>query len=195
MTTQQPARFTANLLHLFWHYQAADTCILNCSRLDHATASHSMSNNTAQISISTPSRLHQHTPGKQGHWLSHTATYASTSWIVSRFLTIQLHLRSVLSTETILIFVVLGWMISLSVEPGIEPGIFRFQSKVLAGSLLHHFPLCVSPPLSSFSSSLSFSLSLSLCFFFRSSSTFFSPRKTDKKKKKMSRFLFTSLYP
>ena len=58
--------------------------------------------------------------------------------------------------------VVLGWMISLSVEPGIEPGTFRFQSKVLAGFLLHHFPLCVPPPLSSFSSSLSFSLSLSL---------------------------------
>ena len=58
--------------------------------------------------------------------------------------------------------IVLGWMISLSVEPGIEPGTFRFQSKVLASFLLHYFPLCVPPPLSSFSSSLSFSLSLSL---------------------------------
>ena len=55
-------------------------------------------------------------------------------------------------------------MISLSVEPGIEPGTFRFQSKVLAGFLLHHFPLCVPPELSSFSSSFSFSLSLSLSF-------------------------------
>ena len=50
-------------------------------------------------------------------------------------------------------------MISLSVEPGTEPGTFRFQSKVLAGFLLHHFPLCVPPPLSS---SLSLSLSLSV---------------------------------
>ena len=70
--------------------------------------------------------------------------------------------------------VVLGWIISQSVEPGIEPGTFRFQSKVLAGFLLHHFPLCIPPPLSSFSSSLSFSLSLFLCFSFCSSSTFFS---------------------
>ena len=87
----------------------------------------------------------------------------------------------------------LGWMISLSVEPGIEPGTFRFQSKVLAGFLLHHFPLCVPPPISSFFSSLSFSLSLSLCFSFRSSSTFFpvspfvcfcfSPRNWRKKNK------------
>ena len=52
-------------------------------------------------------------------------------------------------------------MISLSVEARIEPGTFRFQSNVLAGFLLHHFPLCVPPPLFSFSSSLS--LSLSLC--------------------------------
>ena len=51
-------------------------------------------------------------------------------------------------------------MISLSVEPGIEPGTFRFQSKVLAGFLLHHFLLCIPPPLSSFSLSLLFSLSL-----------------------------------
>ena len=53
-------------------------------------------------------------------------------------------------------------MISLSVEPGIEPGTFRFPSKVLVGFLPHHFPLCVPPQLSSFSSSLSFSLSLSV---------------------------------
>ena len=65
--------------------------------------------------------------------------------------------------------VVLGWMISLSVEPGIEPGTFIFQSQVFAGFWLHHFPLCIPPPLSSFS----LSFSLSLCFSFRSSSTFF----------------------
>ena len=107
------------------------------------------------------------------------------------------------------VFVVLGWMISLSVEPGIELGTFRFQSKVLAGLLLHHFPLCVPPPLSSFSSSLSFSLSLSLCFSFRSSFTFFScfsfslllllAEKLMQKKLVVTRgigwFLFTPLYP
>ena len=57
--------------------------------------------------------------------------------------------------------VVLGWMISLSVEPGIEPGTFGFQSKVLADFLLHHFPLCV-PPSLPHSPFLSLSLSLSV---------------------------------
>ena len=60
--------------------------------------------------------------------------------------------------------VVLGWMISLSVEPGIEPGIFRFQSKVLATPLpsLHSsftFLLLFLTLLFS----LSLCLSLSLC--------------------------------
>ena len=89
-------------------------------------------------------------------------------------------------------------MISLSVEPGIEPRTFRFQSKVLAGFLLHHFPLCVPPPLSSFSSSL-FSLSLSLSL---SASPFVplplfsclsaSLRETDRKTNKKKRVGFYS---
>ena len=74
------------------------------------------------------------------------------------------------------VLVVLGWIISLCVEPGIEPVTFRFQC------LLHHFPLCVPPPLSSFSLSRSpfFSLSVLLpSFFFHLLSCFcFSPRKS-----------------
>ena len=55
-------------------------------------------------------------------------------------------------------------MISLSVEPGIEPGTFRFQFKVLAGFLLHHFLLCFPPPLPH-SPFLSLSLSVLLLSF------------------------------
>ena len=83
-------------------------------------------------------------------------------------------------------YVVLGWMISLSVEPGIEPGIFRFQSKVLATPLpsLHS-----SSTFLLLSLSLSFSLSLSvllLSFLFHLLSCFcFSLRKSHDKKKRV----------
>ena len=87
------------------------------------------------------------------------------------------------------ILVVLGWIISLSVEPGIEPGIFRFQSKVLATPLpsLHsssNFLLLFLTLLFSLSLSLSLSLPvLLLSFLFHLLSCFcFSPRKTDNKK-------------
>ena len=79
--------------------------------------------------------------------------------------------------------VVLGWMIS----PSVEPGTFRFQSKVLAGFLLHHFPLCVPPPLSPLSLSLSLSPFVPLPPFFLSLCFCFSPRKTDRKKKKQKK--------
>ena len=68
-------------------------------------------------------------------------------------------------------------MISLSVEPGIEPGIFRFQSKVLATPLPS---LRSSSTFLLFPLTLLFFLSLPLCFFFRSSSTFFSASHREK---------------
>ena len=94
--------------------------------------------------------------------------------------------------------VILGWIISLSVEPGIEPGIFRFQSKVLATPLLSLRSSSTFLLLSlSLSFSLSLSLSLSLCFFFRSSSTFFpasaSRREKVTTKKNESVFIHVTL--
>ena len=85
------------------------------------------------------------------------------------------------------LYVVLGWMFSLSVEPGIEPGIFRFQSKVLATPLpsLRSSSTFLLLSLSlSFFFSLSLSLSvLLLSFLFHLLSCFcFSPRKSDDKK-------------
>ena len=89
--------------------------------------------------------------------------------------------------------VVLGWIISLCVEPGIEPATFRFQSKVLVT------PLPSLRSSSTFLFSLSLSFPLSLCFFLRFSSTFFpasaSRREKVTPKRKTSQFLFTPLYP
>ena len=81
--------------------------------------------------------------------------------------------------------VVLGWIISLSVEPGIEPATFRFQSKVLVTPL---------PSLHSSSTflllSLSLSFSLSLCFFLRFSSTFFPASRRERVAQKEKRVGF-----
>ena len=92
--------------------------------------------------------------------------------------------------------VVLGWIISLCVEPGIEPATFRFQSKVLVTPL----PSLRSSStflLLSLSLLLSFflSLSLSLCFFLRFSSTFFPASRQEKvaEKKNESVFIYATL--
>ena len=75
-----------------------------------------------------------------------THSWRKNSWIYT-------FLKGIMQKKVLCKIVVLGWMISLSVEPGIEPGIFRFQSKVLATPLLS---------LRSSSTFLLFFLSLSL---------------------------------
>ena len=110
--------------------------------------------------------------------------------------------------------VVLGWIISLCVEPGIEPATFRFQSKALVTPLpsLRSSSNVPKPeiepatfrfqskvlvtPLPSLRSSSTFlllslshslSFSLSLCFFLRFSSTFFPASASTSRQEKVAR--------
>ena len=97
-----------------------------------------------------------------------------------------------LFTEGRLKGVVLGWIISLSVEPGIEPATFRFQSKVLVTPL---------PSLRSSSTFLLLSLSLALLFtlsvllpsFLFHFLSCFLPRKSRPKEKNESVFIYVTL--